>query len=116
MNTEQLLEPYRNLWVLIPVAAMFVILFAIIRRTLSQVELFEGGATNVVAFCVSALALYGMDQAIIRTIVAQYAAMGSAMLIALAGMLLTVWIATLRHARDHVTDFDRDRRPHDKDN
>lgn len=90
------LEPYEDLRILIPAAAMFLIIFAIVFRTLKEMPLFPGPAGRVVvSFCVTALAMYGMDQVMIRSILMSYSAMGFAMLVGLAGLLLVVWIGLM---------------------
>jgi len=85
----------RDLKILVPVVAMFIIIFAIVLRSMREMPLFEGGAKVVVALCVSLLAMWGMDQAFIRPILLHYTAMGIAMLIGLAVMLLVAWIGIM---------------------
>ncbi|MEW6078693.1 MAG: hypothetical protein AB1724_12825 [Thermodesulfobacteriota bacterium] len=85
-----------DLRVLIPTVAMFVIVFAIILRSMKEMSLIEGSVQKVaVSLCVSLLAIWGMDQALIRPLLLNYTAMGIAMLVSLAVMLLSVWIGLL---------------------
>jgi len=72
--------------ILIPVVAMFIIIFAIVLRSMKEMPLFEGGAKVVVALCVSLLAMWGMDQAFIRPVLMHYSAMGMAMLVGLTAL------------------------------
>lgn len=94
-------NPYVNLAVFIPSAMIFVILFSIIRQTIGQMPPpLAGGPKNVMAFCVTALAMLGMDRMIIRAIVIPYGAMGIAILFVLAIMLVMLWIAARRGSRE----------------
>jgi len=91
---------YADLHILIPVAAMFLIIFAIVFRTLKEMPLFPGrSAQFVVAFCVTALSMYGVDQVMIRPILLSYSAMGYAMLVSLAALLTATWIGILIRSR-----------------
>lgn len=45
----------------------------------------------VIAFCVTALAIYGFDQAIVQSIVNHYVAMGAAILVSVAVLIFTAW-------------------------
>ena len=96
------LDAYTHPEVLIPMAAMFVIIFGIVLRSLREMPLFEGGGKIVIALCVTVLAMWGMDQAIVRAVVGQYTAMGVAMLFGLAGLLLTAWIGLTVKARKRI--------------
>lgn len=89
---EEYLKPYSNLAILIPMVAMFVIIFGIVVRSLKEMPLFAGGGKIVVALCVTILAMYGMDQTMIRFIVINYSVMGIVMLVSLAVLLMIVWI------------------------
>jgi hypothetical protein len=73
-------------------AAMFVIIFGIVMRSLREMPLFAGGGKVVIALCVTVMAMYGMDQTLVRAVVGQYTAMGVVMLFGLAGLLLAAWI------------------------
>jgi hypothetical protein len=84
---------YSDPLVLIPVAAIFVIIFGIILRALKEMPLFEGAGKVVLAICVATLALIGMDQTIIKAIAIPYAALGVTLLFLLAGLLLAAWVA-----------------------
>lgn len=99
---------YSDPLVLIPMAAMFVIIFGIVLRSLREMPLFAGGGKVVVAFCVTTLAMYGMDQTLVRAVVGQYTAMGVAMLFGLAGLLLTAWIGLTVKTRKHIRRSQRD--------
>lgn len=92
MNIEEIFRPYENLYILIPTAIIFLIIFLIVMRTLKEMPLFEGPAKIGIGLGVSVLAVYGMDRAIIRTIVMEYTTMGVVLLIILAGLITTVWI------------------------
>jgi len=92
MAIEEILRPYENLYILIPTAIIFLIIFLIVMRTLKEMPLFEGLAKVGIGLGVSILAVYGMDRAIIRTIVMEYTTMGVVLLIILAGLITTAWI------------------------
>lgn len=94
-------EPYADPRALIPVGAMFLILFAIIFRTLQEMPLFpdDKATQTVVSLGVTTLAMYGMDQMMIRPLLLTYSAMGYAMLVGLAAMLLAAWIGILVKSR-----------------
>ena len=64
-----LLKPYSDLRVLIPMVAVFVIIYAIVRRSIKDTELFQEGTGIVVAMCVSLLAMYGVDRTLVRIII-----------------------------------------------
>lgn len=93
---------YSNPLLLIPMAAMFVIIFGIVLRSLREMPLFEGGGKVVIALCVTILTMYGMDQTLVRAVVGQYTAMGVAMLFGLAGLLLTAWIGLTVKTRKRI--------------
>ena len=93
---------YENPLVLIPMAAMSVIIFGIVMRSLREMPLFEGGGKVVVAVCVTVLAMYGMDRTLVQLVVDQYTSMGVAMLFGLASLLLTAWIGLTVKARKHI--------------
>ena len=92
-------NPYSDLWVLTPVAAMFVIVFCIVYRVLGDIEIVAHGPRPVLAFCVTALAIYGLDQTLIRHVVAEYTAMGVTMLITLASLLLGAWMKIVKRKK-----------------
>lgn len=86
--------PYEvRVW--LPYAAIFTLVFAISFHSLRDFSAFDKRTTAVVAICVSLIGVYGMDQALIRPIMASYSAMGFAMLIGLAVLLLSVWIGMI---------------------
>lgn len=93
------MELYSDLRVLIPVGAIFVIVFAIVFRTMQDIPIFSGEnskpARAIVALCVTTLAVLGMDQVFIRPILLTYAAMGYAVLMGLAALLLITWIGII---------------------
>jgi hypothetical protein len=99
---DELTTRYSQPLVLIPVTAMFVIIFAIVVRSLKEMPLFARGGKVVVALCVTVLAMYGLDQTIVRAVVQQYTAMGVAMLFGLAGLLLTAWLGLVARSRRHI--------------
>ena len=86
------LELYRDYKILVPVALMFVIIFCICLRSLGEIEAFRGPQRLVLAFCVSTLAIWGLDQTLIQFVVAKYTNMGVAMLVTLASLLLATWV------------------------
>jgi len=104
----RLLDTYSQPLVLIPMAAMFVIIFGIVLRSLREMPLFEGAGKVVIALCVTILAMYGMDQTLVRAVVGQYTAMGVAMLFGLAGLLLAAWIGLVVKTRKHIRRSQRD--------
>jgi len=99
---DEWLRTYSGPLVLIPMAAIFVIIFGIVMRSLKEMPLFAGGAKFVITLCVTILAMYGMDRAIVRAVVAEYTAMGVAMLFGLAGLLLTAWIGLAVQTRKRI--------------
>ena len=99
---DESIKIYSDLRILIPMSAMFVIIFGIVMRSLKEMPLFAGAGKVVIALCVSALAMYGMDQAIIKTIVVQYTTMGMVMLLIFAGLLLAAWVGIAAKARKEL--------------
>ena len=99
---QEVIDRYSDPLVLIPMAAMLVIIFGIVLRSLREMPLFEGGGKVVIAICVTILAMYGMDQTLVRAVVRHYTAMGVAMLFGLAGLLLTVWIGLTVKTRKRI--------------
>ena len=99
---NELIDRYSDPLVLIPMAAMFVIIFGIVMRSLREMPLFAGGGKVAVALCVTVLAMYGMDQTLVRAVVGQYTAMGVAMLFGLAGLLLATWIGLTVKTRKRI--------------
>ena len=99
---NDVIDRYSDPLVLIPMAAMFVIIFGIVLRSLREMPLFEGGGKVVIALCVTILAMYGMDQTLVRAVVGQYTAMGVVMLFGLAGLLLTAWIGLTVKTRKRI--------------
>lgn len=99
---DEWINRYSEPMVLIPIAAMFVIIFGIVRRSLQEMPLFEGGTKNIVALCVSTLAMYGMDQTLVSAVLTEYTAMGIVMLFGLAGLLLAAWIGLMVKTRKHI--------------
>ncbi|MCK6456018.1 MAG: hypothetical protein L6Q92_05755 [Phycisphaerae bacterium] len=88
---DETIQRYSDPVLLIPVGLMFVILLVAVYRTTADIPLFQGGARFVLAFCVTSLAIYGFDRAIVQTIVNNYVVMGAAILISIAGLILTTW-------------------------
>ncbi len=99
---------YKNPLILIPMIAMFVIIFGIVLRSLKEMDIFPAGSRRIITLCVTILAMYGMDQTIVRTIAMQYSAMGAAMLFGLAGLLLTAWIGLTVKTRKHLRRSQKD--------
>lgn len=87
---------YRDYRILVPVVLMFVIVFCISFRTLREINVFHGPPQVILAFCVSALAIWGLDQTLIQFVVAKYSNMGVAMLVTLASVLLATWIRIVK--------------------
>lgn len=105
---NEMLARYHDPLVLIPMAAMFVIIFVIVHRSLREMDMFPAGSRLVIGLCVTVLAMYGMDQTVIRVVVSQYTAMGVAMLFGLAVLLLTVWIGLSAQTRKRIARSQRD--------
>jgi len=99
---DDIIGRYENPLILIPMAAMFVIIFAIVMRSMKEMPLFAGGGKIAIALCVTVLAMYGMDRMLVRAVVEEYTAMGVAMLFGLAGLLLTAWIGLTVKTRRHM--------------
>jgi len=99
---NELVTTYGRPVILIPMAAMAVIIFGIVLRSLREMPLFEGGGKIVIALCVTTLAMYGMDQTLVRLVVGQYTAMGVAMLFGFAALLLGAWIGLAVKSRRQI--------------
>ena len=89
-------------------AAMFVIILGIVQQSLREMNMFPTGSRLVVGFCVTVLAMYGMDRTLVRAVVEHYTAMGVAMLFGLAGLLLAAWIGLSAKARKRIARSQRD--------
>ena len=85
------IDKYGDPFILIPLIIMGVILFCVIYRTLGDVEIFQGGIRLLIALCVTLLALYGFDRAIVATITNHYVAMGATILIGIAALISRKW-------------------------
>jgi len=72
---------------LVPFVVMGVLLYLVIRPTVEEIGLFAEGTGTLATLCIVALALYGFDRATVGMIIAQYAAMGVAILAALASLI-----------------------------
>lgn len=96
------MSAYKNPLIFIPMIAMFVIIFGIVSRSLREIDMFPAGSRLVVALCVTIMAMYGMDQTLIRAVVSQYTAMGVAMLFGLAGLLLAAWVGLTVNTRKRL--------------
>ena len=94
------MSAYKNPLIFIPMIAMFVIIFGIVSRSLREIDMFPAGSRLVVALCVTIMAMYGMDQTLIRAVVSQYTAMGVAMLFGPAGLLLSPRVGLTAHTRN----------------
>ncbi len=88
---DQALVRYQDPWIFIPAAAIAIIIFSMVHTSLVRMGLFPRRLGVVIAICATVLAMYGMDRVLIQTIVEHYAKMGTAMLIGLASLLLSVW-------------------------
>lgn len=97
---SQAFEIYTDdLWVCLPSVAIFVLIFSLVMRSLREMDMFPAASRLVIGLCVTTLAMYGMDRAVIRPILASYSAMGVAMLISLAVLLLATWIGIVVKGR-----------------
>ncbi len=105
---NDLITRYSDPLVLIPMAAMFIIIFGIVLRSMREMAMFEGGAKVVIALCVTTLAMYGMDRTLVRAVVDQYTSMGVAMLFGLASLLLFAWIGLTVKTRKRIRKFRHD--------
>ncbi len=85
------IDKYGDPFILIPLIIMGVILFCVIYRILGDVEMFRGGMRLPIALCVTLLALYGFDRAIVATITNHYVAMGATILVGIAALITTKW-------------------------
>jgi len=101
---DEMVQRYRDPVLLIPVGLMFVILLVAVYRTTADIPLFQGGARFVIAFCVTALAVYGFDRAIVQLIVSKYVAMGAAILISIAGLILASWMRSSKRSSQERND------------
>lgn len=93
MSPLDSIPPELRMW--LPYAAIFLLVFAISFTSLRDFSAFDKNTSVVVAVCVSLIGIFGMDQVLIRPIMASYSAMGFAMLIGLAVLLLSVWIGII---------------------
>ena len=105
---EEFFKPYADPLILLPIAAMFVIVFAVVFTSLKRASLFPHGTSVIVALCVSFLAMYGVDRTLVRLIVIPYTGMGIAMLVCLAGVLLIAWLTIALKASRRVGPRRRD--------
>ena len=78
---------------------IFIIVFSLVMRSLREMDMFPAGSRLVIGLCVTTLAMHGMDRALIRPIMASYSAMGVAVLISLAALLLATWIGIVVKGR-----------------
>ena len=90
MSPLDTIPPELRIW--LPYAAIFLLVFAISFHSLRDLSMFDKRTSAVMAICVSLLGIFGMDQVLIRPLMASYAAMGFAMLIGLAILLLAIWV------------------------
>lgn len=93
MSPLDTIPPELRIW--LPYAAIFLLVFAISFRSLRDFSIFDKNTSVVMAICVSLLGIFGMDQVLIRPLMASYSAMAFAMLIGLAVLLLSVWIGII---------------------
>lgn len=80
------LDRYEDPIHFLPILVMGILLFIVVRRAVADTGIF-GESSNLGAFCIVALALYGFDEATVDMILLQYAAMGAAILIAIASLV-----------------------------
>ncbi len=99
---------YKNPLIFIPMIAMFVIIFGIVFRSLREIDIFPAGSRLVIALCVTTLAMYGMNQTLIRAVANQYTAMGVTMLFGLAVLLLAAWIGLTVKTRKRLRRSQKD--------
>lgn len=85
------LERYADPDILIPLAAMTVILFVVVFRVLGDIEIFKGSTRLPVACCVTLLAVHGMDRIAIDLVISHYVAMGVAILVGVASLIGSRW-------------------------
>ncbi len=85
----------------LPYAAIFLLVFAITFHSLRDFSMFDKGTSAIMAICVSLIGLFGMDQMLIRPLMASYGAMAFAMLIGLAVLLLSIWIGIIVKGSKH---------------
>lgn len=85
------IDRYSDPFILIPLIIMGVILFCVIYRIVGDIELFRGGTRLPIALCVTLLALYGFDRAIVATITNHYVAMGTTILVGIAVLIGSKW-------------------------
>jgi hypothetical protein len=82
------LDAHGSLWPLVPLVALFVIIFCCVLKAVEEMGIFRGPSKVAVAACVSILAVWGLDRTIIWPIVIEYQAMGLTLLIVLLILLL----------------------------
>ncbi len=93
MSPLDTIPPELRIW--LPYAAIFLLVFAISYHSLRDFSMFDKNTSVVMAICVSLLGIFGMDQVLIRPLMASYGALAFAMLIGLAVLLLSVWIGMI---------------------
>ena len=69
MATETSLKPYGDPWILIPLAAMFVIVFCCVLVSLKEMDVFRGPSKLALALCISILSVWGIGRTIIQLVV-----------------------------------------------
>ena len=93
MSPLETIPPELRIW--LPYSAIFLLVFAISYHSLRDFSIFDKNSSVVMAICVSLLGIFGMDQVLIRPLLASYGAMAFAMLIGLAILLLSIWIGMI---------------------
>lgn len=99
---DHLMSRYSDPLILIPMGAMFVIIFGIVLRALCEILIFAGDTIVVITLCVTTSAIYGMDQTLVRAVVREYTVMGVAMLFGFAGLLLAAWVGLAIRTRECI--------------
>jgi len=111
MNAQPFAQPL-SLIILVPI---FIILYVVIRQVVEQMPLFSKGSKGIVSFCVTALAVLGMDQCLVGPLLIPYATMGVVILVMLALLPLCRWYALRRHDRERRIQEKRESLIHRKD-
>ncbi len=97
---DSVVERYSDPLILIPMAAMFLIVFTCVWSALGKLPMFEERPRLVVALCVAFLGIYGMDQAIMLHVIERYTALAVAILVGLASLVLSAWLKLANRTRN----------------
>ena len=73
--------------ILVPLAAMAIIIFAVVFKVLNGIEPLRGPVRLPIAICVTILAVIGIDRAAMDFVINHYTALGVAILVGVAALI-----------------------------